>query len=263
MLDVRNLRVDYGAAPALSNVSLAIAAGELVCVVGPNGAGKTTLINAIAGLHRPAAGTMTMDGVDLVSLPPHRFCGAGIAIVPEGRRLFTRMTVRENLEIGAHARRRPVPAEAARRAAHPATQGTGTGGLSRRAARARSLEAVCALFPAVREKLDVAAGALSGGQQQMVAIGRALMAQPRLLLLDEPSLGLSPIMVQAMFRAIRDVNAAGTGVLLVEQNVAMALDIADRAYLLEEGRVVAEGSADDVFNSPKLRRAYLGELSEP
>jgi branched-chain amino acid transport system ATP-binding protein len=260
MLDVRNLRVDYGAAPALWNVSLAIGAGELVCVVGPNGAGKTTLINAIAGLHRPAAGTMTMDDVDLVSLPPHRFCGAGIAIVPEGRRLFTRMTVRENLEIGAHARRRPVPAETARLAA---AQGTGAEGSGRRAARARSLEAVCALFPAVREKLDVAAGALSGGQQQMVAIGRALMAQPRLLLLDEPSLGLSPIMVQAMFRAIRDVNAAGTGVLLVEQNVAMALDIADRAYLLEEGRVVAEGSADDVFNSPKLRRAYLGELSEP
>lgn len=236
MLDVRNLRVDYGAAPALWDVSLAIAAGELVCVVGPNGAGKTTLINAIAGLHRASRGTIAMEGRDLTALPPHRFCDAGVAVVPEGRRLFTRMSVRDNLDIGCHRR-------AARRA------------------RDASLAKVCALFPAVREKLDVPAGALSGGQQQMVAIGRALMAQPRLLLLDEPSLGLSPIMVQTMFRAIRDVNATGTAVLLVEQNVAMALDLARRAYLLEEGRIVAEGAPDAVFAHPDLRRAYLGITS--
>jgi branched-chain amino acid transport system ATP-binding protein len=233
MLDVRDLRVDYGAAPALWNVSLSIAAGELVCVVGPNGAGKTTLINALAGLHPIRSGRMAIDGRDLASLAPHRFCAAGIALVPEGRRLFTRMSVRENLEIGSHL-------------------------ATARAARARSLEEVCALFPPVREKLDAPAGSLSGGQQQMVAIGRALMARPRLLLLDEPSLGLSPVMVQAMFGAIRNVNAAGTAVLLVEQNVAMALAIAARAYLLEEGRIVAEGAPDAVFASPHLRRAYLG-----
>ena len=233
MLDVRDLDVDYGRAPALWRVSLQIAAGELVSIVGPNGAGKTTLINAIAGLHRASGGRIVMDGTDLTRFPAHRFCGAGIAIVPEGRRLFTRMTVRENLEIGSYA---------------PAA----------RSERARALERVCALFPAVRDKLAAPAGALSGGQQQMVAIGRALMAQPRLLLLDEPSLGLSPLMVKTMFGAIRDVNAGGTSVLLVEQNVAMALDVADRAYLLEEGRIVSEGTPDEVFDNPALRRAYLG-----
>jgi branched-chain amino acid transport system ATP-binding protein len=236
MLDVRGLRVDYGAAPALWNVSLAIGERELVCVVGPNGAGKTTLINAIAGMHAAKAGQILMDGCDMTSVAPHRYCRAGIAIVPESRRLFTRMTVRENLEIGSY-----VPAA--------------------RKARERSIEQVCTLFPAVRDKLDAAAGSLSGGQQQMVAIGRALMAMPRLLLLDEPSLGLSPMMVTVMFRAIRDVNAAGTAVLLVEQNVRMALDIADRAYLLEEGRIVAEGAPDAVFNNPQLRRAYLGTVA--
>jgi len=237
MLDVAALRVDYGAALALWNVSLSIGDGELVCVVGPNGAGKTTLINAIAGLHRTTSGRMTMDGRDLTRLAPHRFCGAGIALVPEGRRLFARMSVRENLDIGSH-----------RRAA--------------RSARQASLDAVCALFPAVRDKLDAPAGSLSGGQQQMVAIGRALMAKPRLLLLDEPSLGLSPLMVQAMFGAIRDVNDAGTAVLLVEQNVTTALAIADRAYLLEEGHVVAQGSASEVLAHPDLRRAYLGAGGE-
>jgi branched-chain amino acid transport system ATP-binding protein len=233
MLEVRDLCVRYGSAPALWDVSLAIAAGELVSLVGPNGAGKTTLVNAIAGLHRASSGAMTMDGHDLTRLAAHRFCDVGIALVPEGRRLFARMSVRENLGIGGY---RP-----------PA-----------RASRAATLDQVCALFPAVRDKLDAPAGSLSGGQQQMVAIGRALMAKPRLLLLDEPSLGLSPLMVQAMFRAIRDVHAAGTAVLLVEQNVAMALDIADRAYLLEEGRIVASGGARELRAHPDLRRAFLG-----
>jgi branched-chain amino acid transport system ATP-binding protein len=237
MLEVRDLRVCYGAAPALWGVSLAMRAGELSCVIGPNGAGKTTLVNTIAGLHPASAGALTMDGLDMTSVAPHRFCGAGIAIVPEGRRLFTRMTVRENLEVGSYLR-------------------------TARKERGRSLEYVCSLFPAVRDKLDMAAGSLSGGQQQMVAIGRALMAKPRLLLLDEPSLGLSPAMVLVMFRAIREVHAAGTAVLLVEQNVAMALDIADHAYLLEEGRIVAEGAPEDVVNSPDLRRAYLGIAGE-
>jgi len=233
MLDVRNLCVRYGAAPALWDVSLTIGAGELVSIVGPNGAGKTTLINALAGLQPATADTLSIDGHDLRPLASHRFCGAGIALVPEGRRLFVRMTVRENLEIGSYVR-------AARRE------------------RSRSLEYVCTLFPAVREKLDVPAGALSGGQQQMVAIGRALMARPRLLLLDEPSLGLSPAMVLAMFGAIRDVHAAGTAVLLVEQNVVMALELAQRAYLLEEGRIAAAGTPAELFRTPELRRAYLG-----
>ncbi|HEY3555767.1 MAG TPA: ABC transporter ATP-binding protein [Casimicrobiaceae bacterium] len=240
MLDVAGLHVDYGAAPALCDVSLRVDAGELVCVVGPNGAGKTTLIDTIAGLLRAAAGRMTMDGRDLRALPSHRFCRAGIAIVPEGRRLFTRMSVRENLGIGADA----APGASSRRARDDA---------QRRA---------CELFPMLREKLDVAAGSLSGGQQQMVAIARALMANPRLLLLDEPSLGLSPLMVETMFRAIRDVHAAGTAVLLVEQNVTMALALADRAYLLEEGRIVGEGRGEDLLNHPDLRRVYLGSARE-
>jgi len=237
MLDVRDLRVDYGRAPALWNVSLTIGDGELVCVVGPNGAGKTTLINALAGMHPAKSGRITLDGCEMTSLAPHKFCAAGVALVPEGRRLFARMTVRENLEIGGYAR-------------------------AVRAARNRTLADVCTLFPVVRDKLDAPAGSLSGGQQQMVAIGRALMAKPRLLLLDEPSLGLSPIVVQAMFRAIREVNAVGTAVLLVEQNVTMALEIASRAYLLEEGRIAAEGTPAAVFSTPELRRAYLGDLPQ-
>ena len=237
MLDVRDLRVDYGRAPALWNVSLTIGDGELVCVVGPNGAGKTTLINALAGMHPAKSGRITLDGCEMTSLAPHKFSAAGVALVPEGRRLFARMTVRENLEIGGYAR-------------------------AVRAARNRTLADVCTLFPVVRDKLDAPAGSLSGGQQQMVAIGRALMAKPRLLLLDEPSLGLSPIVVQAMFRAIREVNAAGTAVLLVEQNVTMALEIASRAYLLEEGRIAAEGTPAAVFSTPELRRVYLGDLPQ-
>ena len=233
MLEVRDLEVDYGAAPAVWGVSLDLAAGELVCVVGPNGAGKSTLINALAGLHHISAGRITMDGRDLTALPAHRYCSAGIAIVPEGRRLFTRMSVRENLEMGSYA-------------------------AAARKERTRTLERVCTLFPAVRDKLDAPAGSLSGGQQQMVAIGRALMAQPRLLLLDEPSLGLSPLITQVLFGALRDVHASGTSVLLVEQNIADALAIADRAYLLEEGRIVAEGTPEAVFDAPALRRAYLG-----
>jgi branched-chain amino acid transport system ATP-binding protein len=233
MLEVRDLEVDYGAAPAVWGVSLDLAAGELVCVVGPNGAGKSTLINALAGLHHISAGRITMDGRDLTALPAHRYCSAGIAIVPEGRRLFTRMSVRENLEMGSYA-------------------------AAARKERTRTLERVCTLFPAVRDKLDAPAGSLSGGQQQMVAIGRALMAQPRLLLLDEPSLGLSPLITQVLFGALRDVHASGTSVLLVEQNIADALAIADRAYLLEEGRIVAEGTPEAVFEAPALRRAYLG-----
>jgi branched-chain amino acid transport system ATP-binding protein len=233
MLELRNVQVSYGAAAALRDVSLTVAAGELVCVVGPNGSGKTTLINAVAGLHALRAGTMTLDGRDLTRLPAHRFCNEGIAIVPEGRRLFTGMSVRENLELGSY---RPQA----------------------KRVRAASLLRACTLFPALAERLDAPAGALSGGQQQMVAIARALMAQPRLLLLDEPSLGLSPIVVKTMFEMIERIHAEGVAVLLVEQNVALALSIAARAYVLEEGTIVACDTPDALRQQPHIRRAYLG-----
>jgi branched-chain amino acid transport system ATP-binding protein len=233
MLEVANLQVAYGAAPALWDVSIAVARGELVCVVGPNGAGKSTLINVIAGLHRARGGSICFDGQDITQLASHRFCATGIAIVPEGRRLFTGMSVRDNLELGSF-----LPAAKAHRAA--------------------SLEQVLALFPALKQKLPSTAGSLSGGQQQMVAIGRALMSRPQLLLLDEPSLGLAPAVVLDMFKAIRDINAAGTSVLLVEQNVAMAMGIARRAYVMEEGRIVADGLARDLLGRPEIQKAYLG-----
>ncbi len=236
MLEVHDLQVAYGQARALWGVSFELRERELLCVVGPNGAGKTTLINTLAGVLRATPGTggrIVLDGRDITALPPHRFCEAGIAVVPEGRRLFGSMTVLENLEIGS------ILAAAKGR-------------------RAESLAAVLALFPALKPKLGQAAGELSGGQQQMVAIGRALMARPRLLLLDEPSLGLSPLIVTEMFGAIRRVNEEGTAVLLVEQNVSMALRVAHRAYVLEEGRMVAEGTPDELMQRDEVRRAYLG-----
>ena len=233
MLEVQDLQVAYGAAPALWGVTLELRAGELLCVVGPNGAGKTTLINTLAGILRARAGRIVFEGRDITALAPHRFCEAGIAIVPEGRRLFTGMTVLENLEIGSC-----MPAA--------------------RAQRKTSLDAVIALFPVLQDKLASPAGELSGGQQQMVAIARALMARPRLLLLDEPSLGLSPLIVHDMFAAIRRINAEGISVLMVEQNVVMAMGVSTRAYVLEEGRIAAEGEPDELMARPEIRRAYLG-----
>jgi branched-chain amino acid transport system ATP-binding protein len=234
MLQVERIRVAYGGATALWEASLSVGSEELVCVVGPNGAGKTTLINAIAGMHALSAGELRLDGKSIAGVAPHRFCDLGVAVVPEGRRLFTRMTVRENLELGSY-----------RRAA--------------RAWRERTLEEVCALFPVLEEKLEQPAGSLSGGQQQTLAIGRALMAQPRLLLLDEPSLGLAPAIVLDLFRMVREINQRGVAVLLVEQNVAMALELAARAYVLEEGRIVAEGRSSELALRPEIRRAYLGQ----
>jgi branched-chain amino acid transport system ATP-binding protein len=233
MLEVRDLQVAYGAAQALWGVSLEVRPGELLCVVGPNGAGKTTLINAIAGMLRARSGHIVLNGQDITQLPAHRFCEAGIALVPEGRRLFTGMSVLENLELGSY-----LP--------------------HAKAKRAETLAQVIELFPVIREKLASPAGELSGGQQQMLAIARALMARPRLLLLDEPSLGLSPRIVGDMFAAIRRINADGMSVLLVEQNVAMAMEVSQRAYVLEEGRIVAEGVPDELLARPEIQRAYLG-----
>ncbi|MBT2301376.1 ABC transporter ATP-binding protein [Variovorax paradoxus] len=233
MLELRDLQVAYGAAQALWGVSLEVRPGELLCVVGPNGAGKTTLINAIAGMLRARSGHIMLNGQDITQLPAHRFCEAGIALVPEGRRLFTGMSVLENLELGSY-----LP--------------------HAKAKRQETLAQVIELFPVIREKLASPAGELSGGQQQMVAIARALMARPRLLLLDEPSLGLSPRIVGDMFAAIRRINADGMSVLLVEQNVAMAMEVSQRAYVLEEGRIVAEGVPDELLARPEIQRAYLG-----
>jgi branched-chain amino acid transport system ATP-binding protein len=233
MLEVQELQVAYGAAPALWGVSLTLHKGELLCVVGPNGSGKTTLINTLAGVLRARGGRIVFEGHDITALAPHRFCEAGIAIVPEGRRLFGSMTVLENLEMGSM-----LPAAKSK--------------------RSQTLEQVLALFPALTPKLAQAAGELSGGQQQMVAVGRALMARPRLLLLDEPSLGLSPLIVSELFATIARVHREGTSVLLVEQNVATALRVANRAYVLEQGRIVAQGTPDELGQRDDIRRAYLG-----
>jgi branched-chain amino acid transport system ATP-binding protein len=208
-----------------------------LCVVGPNGAGKTTLINTIAGIQKASGGSIQIQAnqtqQELTKMPAYKFCEAGIAIVPEGRRLFTTMTVMENLELGSY-----LP--------------------KAKALRAQTLEEVLEIFPAVKEKLTSLAGNLSGGQQQMVAIARALMAKPKLLLLDEPSLGLSPLIVKDMFAAIKKINAAGMTVLLVEQNVAMAMSVSHRAYVLELGKVVAEGTPGELMARPEIQRAYLG-----
>jgi branched-chain amino acid transport system ATP-binding protein len=233
LLEARDLHVGYGDAPALWGVSLGVAAGEIVSVIGPNGAGKTTLINTIAGLLRCRQGELRFDGADMTRVKAHRFCGHGIALVPEGRRLFPKMSVEENLELGCY-----LPAA--------------------RALRGQSLERVYGLFPILRDKRGQLAGELSGGQQQMVAIGRALMARPRIVLFDEPSLGLAPTIVDDMFDIILRVRDDGAAVLLVEQNVLKALEIADRAYVLEQGRIVSEGLPAELLKQPHIREAYLG-----
>ena len=236
-LEARGVSVAYGDAPALWDVSLTVGDAEVVAVIGPNGAGKTTLVNAIAGLQPTRGGALAFGGVDLARVASHLVCRHGVALVPEGRRLFARMSVEENLEMGAYR------------------------GEARRQ-RAESLARVYRLFPILAERRRQLAGALSGGQQQMVAIGRALMARPRLLLLDEPSLGLAPAVVDHMFDIIRAIHAEGVAILLVEQNVARALEIAGRAYVLEEGRIVAEGAAAALRDDPRIRRAYLGLASD-
>ena len=236
MLDVRGLEAGYGDVRALSGVTLAIGAGEIVALLGPNGAGKSTLLNSVAGLVRPWAGAIRWEGEDLRTLGAHLIVERGVALVPEGRRLFGGMTVEENLELGAFAPR----AWAGRRAA---------------------LERVYALFPVLAERRRTAVQALSGGQQQMVAVGRALMASPRLLMLDEPSLGLAPRLVAAILGALVAINRTGVAIFLVEQNVPAALSLAHRGYLLEGGRIVGEGSGAELLRDEHVRRAYLGPLA--
>jgi branched-chain amino acid transport system ATP-binding protein len=236
VLELRGLEAAYGDVPALSGVSLRVGAGEIVALLGPNGAGKSTLLGCVAGLVRPRAGIISWEGKDLLAMAPHLIVERGLAVVPEGRRLFGSMTVEDNLELGAFSPRA-------------------------RAARRGSLERVFALFPDLRARRRQIVRALSGGQQQMVAVGRALMASPRLLMLDEPSLGIAPQLVRAILDALVEINRTGVAILLVEQNVRAALTLAHRAYILEGGRVVGEGAGADLLGDPHVRRAYLGPLA--
>jgi branched-chain amino acid transport system ATP-binding protein len=236
VLEIAGLEAGYGDVPALSGVTLSIGAGEIVALLGPNGAGKSTLLNCVAGLVRPWAGAIRWDGEDLRALGAHLVIERGVALVPEGRRLFGGMTVQENLELGAFAAR--------------AWRGRGA-----------ALERVYAVFPVLAERRRTAVQALSGGQQQMVAVGRALMASPRLLMLDEPSLGLAPRLVATILEALGTINRAGVSVFLVEQNVPAALSLAHRGYVLEGGRIAGEGSGAALLADPHVRRAYLGPLA--
>ena len=233
LLEVTNLVARYGRITALADVSLTVAEGEVVTLIGANGAGKTTTLRAISGLVRPASGTIRFGGRDITRLAPNEIVRAGIGHSPEGRRVFPRMTVRENLELGAYTRRA-------------------------KAEIAEDTERVLTIFPRLRERYAQKAGTMSGGEQQMLAIGRALMSRPRLLLLDEPSLGLSPILVQTIFDVIRDISARGTTILLIEQNARQALAVASRGYVLEVGRVAHQGRAADLAASEAVRAAYLG-----
>ncbi len=234
LLSVKGLAVNYGHIEAVKGIDLELHAGGITTLVGANGAGKSTTLLALSGLVKKAAGQVIFDGRDIAALAPHRIVASGVVQVAEGRATLTTLTVRENLELGAYTRR-DSPAE-----------------------RARDLERVFALFPRLKERAGGLAGNLSGGEQQMLAIGRALMAKPRLLLLDEPSMGLAPIIVQDIFRTLREINRQGLTIFLVEQNVRQALKIADRGYVLETGRIVLEGTSQALLDDPKVHEAYLG-----
>ncbi len=233
MLEISGVAATYGQAGALWDVSLRVDDGEIVTIVGPNGAGKSTLVNVLGGLHRASGGSIRLDGRELVGVPGDEICAAGIAVVPEGRRVFPTMTVLDNLDLGAY---------------HKAA----------RAGRDATYARVCEIFPLLADRSTQLAGSLSGGEQQMLAIGRALMSRPRLLLLDEPSLGLAPVIVEQIFEVVQQINQAGTSILLVEQNVVDALELADRAYILEEGRIVREGLPAELLADEALRAAYFG-----
>ena len=232
MLDVRGLCAGYGAVPVLNGLDMTVGDGEIVAVLGANGVGKTTLNNTICGLLRPTAGTVAFAGSGITRAACEHIVAAGLIQVPEGRRIFPNMSVAENLVLGSYRRAR--------------------------ARRSHNLERVLAVFPRLRERLAQKAGTLSGGEQQMLAIGRGLMGEPRLLILDEPSLGLSPLLVEEMFALIERINADGLSILLVEQNVIQSLSLAHRAYIMEQGRFTLSGPAQALMEDPQLKRSYLG-----
>lgn len=235
MLTIEGVHVYYGAIHALDGVSIQVNQGEIVTMIGANGAGKSTTIRTVSGLVRARAGKIVFEGEDVSRIAPHKLVQRGICQSPEGRRVFADMTVRENLELGAYLHR-------------------GKSGQIR-----EDLDRVFTLFPRLKERISQTAGTLSGGEQQMLAIGRALMARPRLLMLDEPSLGLAPFLVQQIFHIIRDINSQGTTILLVEQNAFQALRVASRGYVLETGRVVLQDAADKLLENDEVKKAYLGQ----
>jgi branched-chain amino acid transport system ATP-binding protein len=234
LLDVKDIHVFYGNIEAVKGMSFHVDRGEIVTLIGANGAGKTTTLRSVSGLLRPREGAIFYEGQRIDLLPAHEVVGLGVAQSPEGRRIFPRMTVRENLDMGAFIRR----------------DATG---------QREDMDRIMDLFPILKERARQAAGTLSGGEQQMLAMGRALMARPRLLLLDEPSMGLAPLVVQTIFDTIRDINSQGMTVLLVEQNAAQALSLAHRGYVIETGRIVLEDEASSLLENEQVRKAYLGE----
>ena len=233
LLEIENLHVSYGAIKALQGISLTVNEGEIIALIGGNGAGKSTTLNTISGLYRPAKGTIKFQGEELTTQPSFEIVSKGVIQVPEGRKIFSSMTVLENLEMGGFLQ-------------------------MDKAARQNDIESIMTRFPRLAERRNQAGGTLSGGEQQMLAIGRGLMAHPHLLLLDEPSMGLSPILVEQIFEIIQEINLQGVSILLVEQNAQMALAIANRAYVLETGRIVLSGEADQLLHDPLVLKAYLG-----
>lgn len=234
MLNVENIQVYYGVINAIKGVSFEVNEGEVIALIGANGAGKTTILHTITGLVAPRSGKIMFEGHDLIKTPAHKIISLGMAHVPEGRRIFQQLTVYENLKLGAYTLRSKEKIE-------------------------QNLSYVYAHFPRLEERRNQVAGTLSGGEQQMLAMGRALMSNPKILLMDEPSMGLSPLLVSEIFKIIREVSKDGTTVLLVEQNAKKALSIADRAYVLETGKIVMHGKADQLANDPRIKAAYLGE----
>ncbi len=234
MLEVKNIEVYYGVIQAIKGISFEVNQGEVIALIGANGAGKTTTLQTITGMLSPKSGEVLFEGVDITKIPGHKIVGMGMAHVPEGRRVFAQLSVLENLKLGAYTVKDTTQIE-------------------------KSLNRVYTSFPRLAERKNQMAGTLSGGEQQMLAMGRALMSQPRLICMDEPSMGLSPILVDEIFKIITDISSTGTTVLLVEQNAKKALSIADRAYVLETGNIVLEGKASDLLNNEDIKKAYLGE----
>lgn len=233
MLQVKDIDVYYGAIHALKKLSIEVEEGSVVTLIGANGAGKTTTLKTISGLLRPRSGSVTFKNVDITKVPPEKIVNMGISQVPEGRRVFPSMSVLENLEMGAYLRKNKKEIE-------------------------DDMQNVFTRFPRLKERSKQMAGTLSGGEQQMLAIGRALMSRPQLMIMDEPSMGLAPLLVKEIFEIIKDINAKGTTILLVEQNAKMALSIADKAYVIETGEIVLEGDAKELMNSSEVKKAYLG-----